>query len=292
MVIVLAASNAHDAFISMLTEVLNFLPRLLTSLVLLLVGYGIARLIRAVATKGLRLLRFDRVADRAGVPGALRAAGIQGDAAKVVAELISWWVFLIFIEMAINALGLTPISTFLNHVLDYIPNIIAAALIIVIGAMIANVVAEMIRGAAGGAGLSTAPLLSAGARWAILIFAFLAALTQLRVATGMIMILFAGTVLMFAIAGGLAIGLGGAETARGLIAGLAMGRLLQPGQRVRIGAESGTVVRHDLNSTIVATENGQLSIPNSALTQERITMLNGAGNGHQSTPPRAKAGAS
>jgi small-conductance mechanosensitive channel len=135
--------------------------------------------------------------------------------------------------------------------------------------------------------------LSVGAKWAILIFAFLAALTQLRVASGMIMILFAGVVLMFAIAGGLAIGLGGAETARGLIAGMAMGRLLQPGQRVRIGAESGTVVRHDLSSTIVATENGQLSIPNSALTQERITMLSGSnGNGHQPAPPRSTAGVS
>lgn len=292
MTTIVAASTVHDAFISMLTEVLSFLPRLLTCLVLLLVGYIIARVIRMVATKGLRILRFDRVSERAGVPRALHAAGIQGDAAKFVAAILSWWVFLVFIEMAINALGLTPISTFLNHVLDYIPNIIAAALIILIGAMIANIVSEMIRGSASGAGLSTAPLLAMGARWAILIFAFLAALTQLRVASGMIMILFAGTVLMFAIAGGLAIGLGGAETARGLIAGMAMGRLLQPGQRVRIGAESGTVVRHDLNSTIVATENGQLSIPNSALTQERITMLNGNGNGHQPTTPRARAGAS
>lgn len=293
MTTVVAASTVHDAFITMLTEVLTFLPRLVTCLALLLVGYGMARLVRALATRALRLLRFDRVAERAGAPRALQAAGIQGDAARVVAEVISWWVFLVFIEMAINALGLVPISTFLNNVLSYIPNVIAAALIILIGAMIANVVADMIRGGASGAGLSTAPLLSIGARWAIMIFAFLAALTQLRVATGMIMILFAGVVLMCAIAGGLAIGLGGAETARGLIAGMAMGRVLQPGQRVRIGAESGTVVRHDLNSTIVATENGQLSIPNAVLTQERITMLNASanGNGHQPTP-RTPASAS
>ena len=292
MTTIVAASSVHDAFITMLTEVLSFLPRLFISLVLLLIGYGIARLVRTLVSRGLRLLRFDRIAERASVPRALQAAGIKADAAKVVAEIISWWVFLIFIEMAINTLGLVPISAFLNQALAYIPNVVVAALIILIGAMIANIVADMIRGSASGAGLSTAPLLSMGARWAILIFAFLAALTQLRVASGMIMILFAGTVLMFAIAGGLALGLGGAETARGLIAGMAMGKILQPGQRVRIGSESGTVVRHDLNSTIVATENGQLSIPNSALTQERITMLNAGGNGHQPAAPRTKAEAS
>ncbi|HEV2403933.1 MAG TPA: mechanosensitive ion channel domain-containing protein [Ktedonobacterales bacterium] len=287
--VIVAATSVHDAFINMLSEVLAFLPRLLTCAVLLLIGYGIARLVRAIVMRGLRLLRFDRVAERAGVPNALRAAGISADAAKVVAEIVSWWIFLVFIEMAINALGLVPISNFLNQVLAYIPNVIAAALIILIGAMIANIVAEMVRGGASGAGLTTAPLLSAGARWAILIFAFLAALTQLHVATGMIMILFAGVVLMLAIAGGLALGLGGAETARGLVAGMAMGKMLQPGQRVQIGAESGTVVRHDLNSTIVATENGQLSIPNSSLTHERIIMLNG--NHRQATPPRATTGA-
>ena len=127
------------------------------------------------------------------------------------------------------------------------------------------------------------------ARWAILIFAVLAALTQLNVAPSMIVILVAGTVAMLALAGGLAFGLGGVDTARGLISGMAMGRMLQPGQRVFIGQEAGTVVRHDMNATIVDTDHGQVSIPNSTLSFEHIEML-GADGMQQSRSPRQPAG--
>src|SRR5215469_4521127 len=145
----------------------------------LIVGYFIAKLIRGVLIKGLRALHFDNVADRAGITRFLRMAGTNLDAARVLADVVFWWIFLVFIELALNALGLVEISGFLNAVLGYIPNVLAAVLIIVIGALLANLIADVVRGAAGEAGLSMAPLLADLARWAIIIFAVLAALTQL-----------------------------------------------------------------------------------------------------------------
>jgi len=156
-------------------------------------------------------------------------------------------------------------------------------LVVVIGALLARVIADVIRGAAAEAGLSTASLLADVARWAIIIFAVLAALTQLNVAPNMIFIFFAALMAMFALAGGLAFGLGGVDAARGLISGLSMGRMLQPGQRVRIGNEMGTVIRHDMNTTVVDTDHGQISIPNNALASEHITMLGSDGQ-QQRTP--------
>jgi len=233
-------------------------------------------------TRALRALHFDDVANRAGITRALRLAGTQLDAARVLADIVFWWIFLVFIELAMNTLGLVQISAFLNAVLGYIPNVIAAVLIVVIGALLARVVADVIRGAAAEAGLSTASLLADVARWAIIIFAALAALTQLNVAPSMIFIFFAALMAMFALAGGLAFGLGGVDAARGLISGLSMGRMLQPGQRVRIGNEMGTVIRHDMNTTVVDTDHGQISIPNNALASEHITML--GSDGQQRTP--------
>lgn len=280
-------NSVTDTFLTLLGTVLTFLPRLVNAAILLVVGYIIARVARGVLTKGLRALHFDRVADRAGITHFLRLAGTQLDAARILAEVAFWWVILFFIEMAFNALELTQITSYINAILGYVPNIFAAILIVVIGALLANIVADIVRGAAGDAGLSAAPLLASLARWAIIIFAVLAALTQLNIAQNMIFILFAATVGMLALAGGLAFGLGGVDAARGLISGYTTGNMLQPGQRVQIGQFSGTILRHDLNSTIVDTDSGQISIPNAELARQRITMIDS--DGYQQ--PRQPAGA-
>ncbi|MGZ3639243.1 MAG: mechanosensitive ion channel family protein, partial [Ktedonobacterales bacterium] len=263
--VVAQIQDVGTALMNLLSEVILFIPRLVTFLLILLVGYIVARVVRTLLAKGLRALHFDNIADRAGVTRALELAGTRMDAAEVLGVVAFWWIFLVFAEIAVSSLGLTEITAFVNSVLAYLPNIFVAILILIIGALLANVVAGLVRGAAGGAGLSTASLMAEVARWAILIFAFLAALTQLNVAQNMIFILAAGIIGMLAIAGGLALGLGGADTARGLIAGWAMGRMLQPGQRVQIGQQVGTVIRHDMSTTVVDTGAGQISIPNASL---------------------------
>ncbi|MGZ3674138.1 MAG: mechanosensitive ion channel family protein [Ktedonobacterales bacterium] len=283
--VVAQIQDVGTAFMNLLSEVILFIPRLVTFLLILLVGYIVARVVRTLLAKGLRALHFDNIADRAGVTRALELAGTRMDAAEVLGVVAFWWIFLVFAEIAVSSLGLTEITAFVNSVLAYLPNIFVAILILIIGALLANVVAGLVRGAAGGAGLSTASLMAEVARWAILIFAFLAALTQLNVAQNMIFILAAGIIGMLAIAGGLALGLGGADTARGLIAGWAMGRMLQPGQRVQIGQQVGTVIRHDMSTTVVDTGAGQISIPNASLIHEQIVVLSNDGRGTATTRP-------
>lgn len=270
-------TSVTNTFLNLLNTVLTFLPRIVNAAILLIVGYFVARVVRDLLTKGLRALHFDNIADRAGITRFLRMAGTQLDAARVLAEIVFWWILLFFIEMAFNALELVQITGYINAILGYLPNVFAAVLIVVIGALIANIVADIVRGAAGEAGLSATSLLATVARWAIIIFAVLAALTQLNVAQNMIFILFAAFVGMVALAGGLAFGLGGVDAARGLLSGMSAGRILQPGQRVQIGQHTGTIVRHDLNSTVVDTDTGQIAIPNSELSHERITMLGSDG---------------
>lgn len=266
-------NNAGDTLLSMLNEVLLFLPRIVTFLLILVAGVIVARVAQTLLTKGLRAVHFDDVADRAGVTRALERAGTQMDAAAVLAVVAYWWILLAFVEMAVENLGLTQITAFINSVLAYLPNVFVAILILIVGSLLANVVAGIVRGAAGEARLATSDLLAGVARWSILIFAFLAALTQLNVAQNMIFILFAAFAGMIALAGGLALGLGGVDAARGLISGFAMGRVLQPGQRVQIGQQQGTVIRHDLNVTVVDTGSGLISIPNGALAHEQVTLL-------------------
>ena len=279
--------NVGQALLSLFNEFLLFLPRILNFAIILIVGYIIARLVRAALIRLLRFAHFDRIADRAGVTRGLELAGTRLDAAAVLADVAFWWIFLVFIEMAVNALGLVDISAFINAVLGYIPNVFVAILILIVGSLLANVLAGAIRGATAEAGLSTSGLLANVARWAVLVFAFLAALTQLRVAENMIFILFAAMVGMLALAGGLALGLGGVNTARGLLSGWTMGRMLQPGQRVEIHGQTGTVVRHDLSTTVMDTPSGRISIPNAMLSEEEVHILGPSGG---TAAPRQPAG--
>ncbi len=266
-------TDIGNSFNQLLGETVVYLHNILAALVLLVIGYIVARILRTVLTNALRAIKFDQITDRAGVGQALKAAGTNLDAAAVLAALVYWFVFLFFINAALNALGLVQITVFITAILAYLPNVFVAIIILIVGALFANIMAKIATGAASEAGLGTASLIGNVARYAILGFAVLTALTQLHVGENMIQILFAGLIAMLAIAGGLAFGLGGVDSARGLLAGQSAGSLLQPGQKVRIGDQAGTVVRHDINSTVLKTDNGQISIPNSALGHEHVTVL-------------------
>ena len=172
---------------------------------------------RGVLTKGLRLVHFDQVAERAGISGMLQRAGTRMDAARLLATIAFWWIFLMFIDTAFNALSLPTITAYINALLAYLPRLFVAFLIVVVGALIANVVAGAVRGATAETGTTTSGLLGTLARWFILLFALLTAVTELDVAQSMIFILFASAVGMIALAGGLAFGLGGRETAAQMV---------------------------------------------------------------------------
>jgi hypothetical protein len=210
-------NSVGDTLLNLLNQVLLYVPKLISALTILIIGYIIARIVRGLVTKGLRLVHFDQVADRAGITAMLQRAGTRMDGARLLGTIAFWWIFLMFIVNALDALALPTITAYLSLLLGYIPRLFVAFLIVVVGALIANVVAGAVRGATAETGLTTAGLLSSLARWFILLFALLTAVTELGIAQSMIFILFASAVGMVALAGGLAFGLGGRETAAQIV---------------------------------------------------------------------------
>jgi len=118
---------------------------------------------------------------------------------------------------ATDILGLTQVTAFLQVVLQYLPNVIVAALILLVGAMFAEFMQRLVRASVDAAGMMSAGFLGSIAKWSILIFALFAALDQLGVARSFIITLLQGFVAMLAIAGGLAFGLGGQNAARDFV---------------------------------------------------------------------------
>jgi hypothetical protein len=191
-----------------------FIPKLLGALVLLFIGWLIARALDAVVTRGLRVIRFNQIADRAEIDQFLAKAGVQMDPASVVGKLVYWFVMLSFVISAFGALGLSQVEGVLSGIIGFIPNVIVAMVVLLLGALIATFVANLVRGSAGMARVGDPNLLATIARSAVLVFATLMALDQLQIAPTIINTLWMALIGMVAVAGALAFGLGGRDLAR------------------------------------------------------------------------------
>jgi hypothetical protein len=209
--------NWGDAVMVSATEamqnLLGFLPALIGAILILIIGWIIAGVLAGLIEKGLKAIGFEKAAQSTGIAGFIENAGSGWTASKLVAEIIKWFIRLIAIQAAASILGLDQISQVINAILLWLPNLVVAIVIIVIGALIANFVAGIVRGSAAEMGFSTPNLLANITRYAIIGFAAVAAFNQLGIAPTVVNTLFIGLVATLVLAFGLAFGLGGQQTA-------------------------------------------------------------------------------
>jgi hypothetical protein len=196
-----------------LRNFLGFLPQLLGALIVLILGWIIAGLVAGLVERGLKAVGFERAAESTGITGFVQRSGSNWTVSRILAEIVKWFIRLIAIQAAASILGMAQITGIVNSILLWLPNLVVALAIIVIGALIANFVAGLVRGATSQMGFANPDLLSAIARYAILVFVIVAAVDQLGIAETIVNTVFIGAVAAVALALGLAFGLGGQETA-------------------------------------------------------------------------------
>lgn len=194
-----------------LSTFLNYLPQLIGAIIILIVGYIIARVLMSVVARLLQGIGFDRWMERAGIKQVFDRAETRETPATVIAKLIFWFVFIIAIVMATDALGIPQVSEVFAQLIAYIPNIIAAILILILAALLANFLSGVVRGATGN------ELLGSIARYAIIVYAVFAALTQLGIAVQLTANTFLIVLGAVALAAAIAFGLGSREVARDIV---------------------------------------------------------------------------
>jgi hypothetical protein len=197
----------------MLTKILGYLPVLLGALIILIVGWLIAKAIKRLIEVVLKAIRFDALADKAGVTTILKKGDLKITASQVVSGLVYWLVIIMVLVMVVNALGLPKASDVLASLFAYVPKVIAALFVLVVAMFLASFVSGIVRTAAGNANLPSPEILAAVCRWAIIIFAATIALEELGIATLLVTatfnIILGGVCLALA----LAFGLGGKDVA-------------------------------------------------------------------------------
>lgn len=202
------------SFQNLSVGIIDFIPALIVAIVIFIIGWLIGGGLGRVIAQIVRSLKVDNALRSAGLEEVLGRAGFSLDSGRFLGGLIKWFVIIVFLVASLDVLGLNQVNNFLGVVvLTYLPRVIVAVLILLVAAVIAEVMQNVVVGAAKAAQMRSAHFLGSVTRWAIWIFAVLAALDQLNVATAFVQTLFTGVVVAFSLAVGLAFGLGGQDAA-------------------------------------------------------------------------------
>jgi hypothetical protein len=197
------------------SQVVAFVPALLGALIILIIGLILAHFLGKLAHQLVAMTKVDTVVHKIDIVRKMEEVGVKITISGLIAWLVKWFVIIVTFIAVVNILNLVQVTVFLNQVALYIPNVVVAVIILAVGLVVGQFVHDIVEKSTKASHVTahTSHLLSTIAKWAIVIFALLASLTQLGVATELIQILFTGFVAMLALALGLSFGLGGKEHA-------------------------------------------------------------------------------
>jgi len=199
-----------------LQAVVRFIPGLIAGILILLIGIVIGSIVKQLILSITKSLNVDSYLKRYGVPE-LREKYTWSN---ILAEIVRWFVIIIFLIPTADVWGLPRIGTLLNELLLYLPNVFVAVIIALVGFVLARLAHDVVLASVKGITKESANMVATAAQWTINGFVILAVLNQLGVASDLIRILFTGIVAMVALAGGIAFGLGGQKNAQDILDGI------------------------------------------------------------------------
>jgi hypothetical protein len=177
-----------DPVKAMSVKIWSYIPAIAGAIVILVVGWLIAKVIEAVVARILKAIKLDAASEKAGIANVLAQGDIRLTLSELVGAIVYWLVILIVIATTLDALNLKIASELLTRVVGYVPNILGAVFILILGAFIANFVGAIVRTAGNNAGIKNTKMLSQIAQSILIIFAVIIAIEQLQIATTLIVL--------------------------------------------------------------------------------------------------------
>jgi hypothetical protein len=193
------------------------IPKILGFLVIVIVGWLLASLVEKGVAAILRAIKFNDLAARSGLADFVNKMGTGTDSAGMIGAVVKWFIRLIALVVAFDALGLPAVSDVLRQLLLWLPNVIVALVVLVIGGLAARALSNLVRGAAAEGGLGNPEFLAKLASFMVWAFAIVVAVNQIGIATTLVNTLFMAFVGALALGAGLSFGLGGKDTAAEIV---------------------------------------------------------------------------
>jgi hypothetical protein len=213
-----------DIFVASLTsfwtQMASFIPQLLAALVILFLGWMLAKVARSGIMRLLKMMKFDKVTEKSGLEAFLKHAELEVSLAGIIGNLIYWLIILVMIVTVANSLGLTMVAELFNKVVFYIPNVIVAILVLVFGTILARFINRIVFAWLSNMEFEGAVAVSTFSEYAMMIFVFFIAMEQLQIANELLTAAFIIAFGAFGLAFAIAFGLGAKDWATGVIAKL------------------------------------------------------------------------
>ena len=263
-----------DSFTQAWTQVIMIAPKLVAMVAVLVVGYVLARWIGGLIAVISEKIGLQTAAVKSGLAQSMHVVGIRRAVPAIVGGLTFWLLMSVFVMAAFSILGLESVSLAMKEVVNYIPKVLVATVVVVVGLLAATFVRGVVATSADRVGLSYAEYLAGGCYWVLSILTFIAAFNQLGIQFALleklILIGSAGLAAGFA----LAFGLGGRDVMSGILSGYYVRQRLQAGDTVSVAGFEGTVREVGPVATIIETRDGgtvsRHSIPNAKMLQEAV----------------------
>ncbi|MEH6389327.1 MULTISPECIES: mechanosensitive ion channel domain-containing protein [Pseudomonas] len=260
------------AMTTLWSKIASFVPDLIASLLIVLLGFVIAKVVDALLSKGLAKLGLDRLMTGAGVTKLLGRIGISSPVSSVVGKIVYWFIVLTFVVSAAETLGLARVSSTLDAFALYLPKVFGAALILLAGLLLSHLVSGVVRGAAESIGVDYAGGLGRFAQGLLVIITVSLAIGQLQIETGLLNTVIAIVLVSFGLAAALALGLGSQQIVAQIIAGVYVRELYQVGDRIQVGGVEGVIDEIGTVKTSLVDDSGAvISLSNRVLLNERVS---------------------
>ena len=263
-----------DSFTQAWSQVIMLAPKMVAMVVVLVAGYVVARWIGSLIGVIAEKIGLQTAAEKSGLARSMHDVGIRRPVPAIVGGIVFWLLMSVFVMAAFSILGLESVSLAMREVVNYIPKVLVATVVVVVGLLAATFVRGVVATSADRVGLSYAEYLAAGCYWVLSILTFIAAFNQLGIQFALleklILIGSAGLAAGFA----LAFGLGGRDVMAGILSGYYVRQRLQAGDTVNVAGFEGTVREVGPVATIIETREGGLvsrhSVPNTKMLQEAV----------------------
>lgn len=195
-----------DPVKAMLIRIWSYIPAMAGAIVILIVGWLIAKLVEAVVARVLKAIRLDTASDKAGLSNMLAQGEIKLTVSELIGAVLYWIVILVVIATALGTLNLTIAADLVARLIEYVPNILGAIFILIVGTFLADFLAAIIRTAASNAGMKKSNLLAKITKTTLVIFAVIIAIEQLKIASTLIVL--AVNIILISIGIGIALAFG------------------------------------------------------------------------------------
>jgi small-conductance mechanosensitive channel len=263
-----------DSFTQAWSQVILLAPKMVAMVAVLVVGYVLARWVAGLVAVVSEKIGLQTAAEKSGLAKSMHDVGIRRPVPGIVGGIVFWLLMCVFVMAAFNILGLESVSDAMGEVVNYIPRLLVATVVVVVGLLAATFIRGVVATSADRVGLSYAEYLAGGCYWVLSILTFIAAFNQLGIQFALleklILIGSAGLAAGFA----LAFGLGGRDVMAGILSGYYVRQRLQAGDTVSVAGFEGTVREVGPVATVIETRDGGVvsrhSIPNSRMLQEAV----------------------